>query len=53
MRRDNPTLVMLIDDEEHIRVAASQALDLAGYQVHAFDRGEKALAVLTADWQGR
>ena len=52
MKRDNPTPVMLIDDEEHIRVAASQALDLAGYKVHAFDRGEKALAVLTADWPG-
>ena len=43
---------MLIDDEEHIRVAASQALDLAGYRVHAFDRGERALAALTADWPG-
>jgi two-component system C4-dicarboxylate transport response regulator DctD len=43
---------MLIDDEEHIRVAASQALDLAGYQVHGFERAEKALAVLNADWPG-
>ena len=33
-----------IDDEEHIRVAASQALDLAGYQVQVFERAEKALA---------
>ncbi|MGD8956321.1 MAG: sigma-54 dependent transcriptional regulator, partial [Chromatiaceae bacterium] len=52
MKRDSPTPVMLIDDEEHIRVAASQALDLAGYRVHAFDRGERALAALTADWPG-
>lgn len=44
--------VMLIDDEEHIRMAASQALDLAGYQVHAFERADKALAVLSADWPG-
>ncbi|MCG6965037.1 MAG: sigma-54 dependent transcriptional regulator [Chromatiaceae bacterium] len=44
--------VMLIDDEEHIRVASSQALDLAGYQVQAFDRAEQALAVLDVDWPG-
>ena len=43
---------MLIDDEEHIRVAASQALELAGYRVHAFDRAEKALEVLGTDWPG-
>ena len=43
---------MLVDDEEHIRVAASQALDLAGYPVQAFDRAEKALAVLDRDWAG-
>jgi len=43
---------MLIDDEEHIRVASSQALDLAGYQVQAFDRAEQALAVLDVDWPG-
>jgi len=43
---------MLIDDEEHIRVAATQALDLAGYAVHAFERAEKALQVLNADWPG-
>ncbi len=43
---------MLIDDEEHIRVAATQALDLAGYQVTSFERAEQALAVLDADWPG-
>ena len=43
---------MLIDDEEHIRVAASQALDLAGYTVYSFDRAEKALEVLDAEWSG-
>ena len=43
---------MLIDDEEHIRVAATQALDLAGYTVHTFDRAEKALEVLNPDWPG-
>ena len=44
--------VMLIDDEEHIRVAATQALNLAGYTVHTFDRAEKALEVLNPDWPG-
>jgi len=43
---------MLIDDEEHIRVAATQALELAGYTVYAFDRAEKALDLLNADWPG-
>ena len=43
---------MLIDDEEHIRVAASQALDLAGFSVETFDRAEKALGTLDANWPG-
>jgi two-component system C4-dicarboxylate transport response regulator DctD len=43
---------MLIDDEEHIRLAASQALDLAGYQVHAFERAEMALDALDTRWPG-
>ena len=44
--------VMLIDDEEHIRVAASQALDLAGYGVQSFERAAQALEQLDADWPG-
>ena len=52
MNAKNHLPVMLIDDEEHIRVAASQALDLAGYRVQAFDRAAKALAALDADWPG-
>jgi two-component system C4-dicarboxylate transport response regulator DctD len=43
---------MLIDDEEHIRFAASQALELAGYRVRAFERAEPALEVLDAHWPG-
>ena len=43
---------MLIDDEEHIRLAASQALDLAGYQVRVFERAEKALDALDTQWPG-
>ena len=52
MKRDNQLPVMLVDDEEHIRVAASQALELAGYDVRAFDRADKALAALSPDWPG-
>jgi two-component system C4-dicarboxylate transport response regulator DctD len=52
MNASNTLPVMLIDDEEHIRVAATQALELAGYTVYAFDRAEKALDLLNADWPG-
>ncbi|MGB5761906.1 MAG: sigma-54 dependent transcriptional regulator [Sedimenticolaceae bacterium] len=52
MSASNTLPVMLIDDEEHIRVAATQALELAGYTVYAFDRAEKALDLLNADWPG-
>ena len=44
--------VLLVDDEEHIRVAASQTLDLAGFSVQAVDMAEKALDILTPDWPG-
>ncbi len=44
--------VILIDDEEHIRVAATQALDLAGYRVQAFGRADQALSALASDWPG-
>mgnify|MGYP001827582341 FL=1 len=52
MTQPNPRPVMLIDDEEHIRVAASQALDLAGYQVQVFERAETALDALDTQWPG-
>ncbi len=52
MKTSDPPPVMLIDDEQHIRVSASQALDLAGYEVHAFERADKALQVLDEDWPG-
>ena len=43
---------MLIDDEEHVRVAASQALELAGYEVIAFERADRALERLDTAWSG-
>ena len=51
--KPNATLsVMLIDDEEHIRVAASQALGLAGYRAQTYESAEQALEQLDADWPG-
>jgi two-component system C4-dicarboxylate transport response regulator DctD len=44
--------VMLVDDEEHIRLSAGQTLELGGYDVVTMDRAEKALESLTDDWPG-
>ncbi len=44
--------VILVDDEMHIRVAATQALELAGFEVRAFEGAAQALEVLDADWPG-
>jgi two-component system C4-dicarboxylate transport response regulator DctD len=44
--------VIFIDDEKHIRIANSQTLDLAGFQVHAFDRAEAALPMIGHEWPG-
>jgi len=52
MTQRNPPPVILIDDEEHVRIAASQALELAGFEVDAHERAESALSVLDKDWQG-
>lgn len=44
--------ILLVDDEKHIRVAAGQTLELAGYEVVAADSAEMALTRLDADWPG-
>ncbi|MCV6612186.1 MAG: sigma-54 dependent transcriptional regulator [Amphritea sp.] len=44
--------ILLVDDEKHIRVAAGQTLELAGYDVVAAESAEAALALLDADWPG-
>jgi len=44
--------IIFIDDEEHIRIANRQTLDLAGYDVRVFDRAERAIPLLSADWPG-
>jgi Response regulator containing CheY-like receiver, AAA-type ATPase, and DNA-binding domains len=44
--------VILIDDEHHIRVAAGQTLELAGYEVTTLERAEPALERVSEDWPG-
>jgi len=44
--------VFLIDDEKHIRVASTQMLELAGYDVRAFASAADALPLLGPEWAG-
>lgn len=44
--------IIFVDDEEHIRIANRQTLELAGFEVRPFDRAEKALPLLTQTWPG-
>lgn len=44
--------VIFVDDESHIRLAARQALELAGFEVECFDNAETALQRLSADFPG-
>ena len=49
---DPVTSVLLIDDDDAMRRATAQTLDLAGYSVRHFARAEEALAALEADFPG-
>ncbi|MGQ7263769.1 sigma-54-dependent transcriptional regulator [Vreelandella sp. V005] len=44
--------VIVIDDEPHLRITASQTLELAGYTPYCFESAEQALAALTPDFPG-
>lgn len=44
--------IIFIDDEEHIRIANRQTLELAGYSVQVFERAEKAMPLLSMEWPG-
>ncbi len=44
--------VYYVDDEHHIRMAAAQSLELAGYAVEVFENPELALPRLSADFGG-
>ncbi|MEL7215557.1 MAG: sigma-54-dependent Fis family transcriptional regulator, partial [Pseudomonadota bacterium] len=47
-----PDTVLFVDDEEHLRRAAAQTLDLADIKVSTFAGGEEALAHVARDFQG-
>lgn len=46
------TPVIFIDDDQHIRIANSQTLDLAGFEVTGLERAERGLPLLSWDWPG-
>ncbi|MEH6404560.1 MAG: sigma-54 dependent transcriptional regulator [Sneathiella sp.] len=48
----NDIQVFLVDDEEHIRLATTQTLEIAGYTVENFSDGRQVLPHLTDDWPG-
>jgi len=50
MRNDRS--VLFVDDEEHIRTAAEQALSMAGYHVECVDCVADASSRLSANWPG-
>ena len=45
-------LVIFIDDEQHVRQANVQTLELAGFEVQAFEAVEQALPFLNSEWPG-
>jgi two-component system C4-dicarboxylate transport response regulator DctD len=49
---DEPGRVLFVDDETHIRNAARQTLELAGYEVTGFSAAEPALAEVARDFPG-
>jgi len=44
--------VVLVDDEEQVREAARQTLELAGYRVLDFAAADRALGAIEDDWPG-
>lgn len=47
-----PLPVILIDDEHHIRMAAGQTLELAGYDLITLEKAEPTLQRVNEDWPG-
>jgi two-component system C4-dicarboxylate transport response regulator DctD len=52
MRAPDNATVMFVEDDEQLRRATVQTLELAGLNVVAFDRAAPALAALTSDFPG-
>jgi two-component system C4-dicarboxylate transport response regulator DctD len=44
--------VIFIDDEKHLRLACSQSLELAGFNVDSFSSADGALDQVTVQWPG-
>ncbi|GGO87864.1 sigma-54-dependent Fis family transcriptional regulator [Marinobacterium nitratireducens] len=49
---DAPRPIILVDDEKHIRLAAGQSLELAGYDVTTLERAETVPELISDDWNG-
>ena len=52
MHESEATPVLIVDDEEHLRITAGQTLELAGYRPQTPSNAEAALAALSADYPG-
>ncbi|TDX25438.1 two-component system C4-dicarboxylate transport response regulator DctD [Modicisalibacter xianhensis] len=52
MHEPADTPVLIVDDEEHLRITASQTLELAGYRPEALSSAEAALDALSPDYPG-
>lgn len=48
----NINRVMLVDDEEEVRLSVAQTLELADFAVETFSNAEDALRNLSQDWPG-
>ena len=44
--------VLVIDDEEHLRLAVRQTLELAGFEVECFSSAEKVISLVSRDFEG-
>jgi two-component system C4-dicarboxylate transport response regulator DctD len=49
---DEKGKVILVDDEEHIRVSAGQSLELAGFDVACYESGAAAMAHANGEFDG-
>jgi len=48
----NQPPIFFIDDEQDLRLANEQTLQLAGFDVRLFEKAEEALPLLSRDWPG-
>lgn len=45
-------IVIFVDDEEHLRIAAKQALELAGFEVSCYQNAEQVMDLLSRNYPG-